>query len=166
MEKFIEKKKSSFLESIPQVVSVTSTDLSTVDATGESLVVPAVKTNDRGIPGNLPDVPLVLKDNLHEKTKCEECGFIAKSSRGQKFHESTQHRISQVDGANDQEDIKSKQTQTDETCSFCKDIIESKEVHNVSGFCPKKKEAQTTALFQRYEYQNIGHSQGFPASQF
>ena len=166
MEKFIEKKKTSSLETIPQVVSVKSTDLPTVDATGDSLVVPAVKTVDRDIPGNLPDVPLVLKDNLLEKTKCEECGFISKSSRGLKVHESTQHRISQVDGANDQEDTKSKQTQTDDACPFCKDLIESKEVHNVSRFCPKNKVAQTIALYQIYGYQNIGHSQGFPANQF
>ena len=82
-------------------------------------------------------------DNLLEKTKYEECEFIAKSSRGLKVHQSTQHRISQVDGANDQEENKSKQTQTDETCPFCQDIIESKEVHNVRGCCPKNKEAQT-----------------------
>ena len=63
-----------------------------MDATGESLVAPAVKTINRGFPGNLPDMLLVIKDNLHEKAKCEECGFIAKSSCGLKVHESTQHR--------------------------------------------------------------------------
>ena len=120
----------------------------------------------KSVPGDFPDVPLVLKENLQDQTKCEECGFIAKSSRGMKVHHSTQHRIPQVDCANDDEETKSKQTQTDETCPFCQDLIESKDVHNVSGFCPKNKEAQTIALYQRYGYQNIGHSQGFPASQF
>ena len=37
-------------------------------------------------------------------------------------------------------------SQTDETCKFCKPIIESQDKHNSCGFCPKYKSAQTQAL--------------------
>ena len=62
---------------------------------------------------------------------------------------------------NNDEETNSKQVQTDDTCSYCQEFIESKEAHNVSGFCPNNKEAQTLALYHRYGYQNFGQGRGF-----
>lgn len=164
MEIFIEKKKSLSLEAISNVDNVESIDLPTVHntesrASGESPEVPLEEIFKNSIPGGLPEGPLACKDDLHE---CDECGFTAKSSRGLKVHKSTQHKIAQIDGAHDIEENNSRETQTDETCSFCQDFIESKDKHNEGGFCPKNKAAQTQALYQSYGYQNFGGS-GFPA---
>ena len=93
-----------------------------VGASRESPEAATVGTSDTS--GS--DVAQVFKDNLPENTKCEECGFIVKSSQGLKIHTSTHHRISPIAGANNDEEIKSKLIQTDETWSFCIDFIESK----------------------------------------
>ena len=80
------------------------------------------------------------------------------------MHIRTQHRISQIDGAYEiVEEGKSLGTQTEETCPYCRDTIESLEKHHVSGFCPKNIEAQRLALYQRYGQHNAGQGQGFPA---
>ena len=128
-----------------------------------------METTKESVSGESSDVPLVCKDNLQVDNKCEECGFKAKSNRGLKTHISKQHVISQIDGANeDVEEVTSasKETQTCESCHYCKDFIESLDKHNISGFCPKNKAAQTQVLYQRYGNQSSGLGSGFPPSQF
>ena len=136
MLEFIEKKKTS------------SNDTPSEEAPGESSNLPPVETTEESVSGEPSDVPLVCEDNLQEHTKCEECGFQSKNNRGLKIHIRKQHSISQIDGANDEvEGISSKETQTDEICHYCKDFIESLDKHNISGFCPKNKAAQTQVLY-------------------
>ena len=155
MQEFIEKKKKS------------SNDTASAEATGGPSNLPPVETTKESVSGEPSDVSLVFKDNLQEENKCEECGFKAKNNCGLKMHISKQHVISQIDGANaDVEEVTSKETQTDESCHYCKDFIESLDKHNISGFCPKNKAAQTQALYQRYGHQSSGLGSGFPPSQF
>ena len=53
------------------------------------------------------------------RTQCMYCGFKSKSSRGLKAHIRTQHRISQIDGADDLiEESKSIRTQTEQSCDY------------------------------------------------
>ena len=53
-------------------------------------------------------------------------------------------------------------SQTDEICKFFKDIFESQENQNSSGFCPKNKSAQTQALYALYGHPKNGPGSGFP----
>ena len=118
-----------------------------------------VEVASKSIHSDSPNVSLVC-----ENTKCEQCGFNSKSGRGLKVHIRSQHRISQIDGADDIiDESKSIATQTEETCSYCKDEIESLEKHNVSGFCPKNNEAQRLVLYQLYGQHHASPGQGFPA---
>ena len=127
--------------------------------------VSQVELSASSIPSDSLDVPLGCEDFDIENTTCEQCGFKSKSSRGLKVHVRTQHRISQIDGSDDiVKESESLGTQTEETCDYCRDIIESLEKHHVSGFCPKNIEAQRLALFQRYgQHSTAGQGQGFPA---
>ena len=152
---FIKKKKTS------------SNDTPSKEAPSESSSLPPVGITEESVSGETSDVPLVCKETIQEDTQCEECGFKAKSNRGLKMHKSKQHVISQIDGTTDEVvEIISKETQTDESCHYCKDFIESLDKHNISGFCPKNKAAQTQALYQRYGHQSSGLGSGFPPSQF
>ena len=106
-----------------------------------------VELSTNSVPSDSLDVPLVCEDIINENTTCEHCGFKSKSSRGLKVHIRTQHRISQIDGADDIiEESKSLGTQTEQTCDYCRDIIESLDKHYISGFCPKNIEAQRIAF--------------------
>ena len=125
----------------------------------ETSNVTLVESSTDSVLSDSLNVRLVCEDFISESTTCEQCGFKSKCSRRLKVHIRTKHRISQIDGADDLlEESQSIGTQTEETCDYCRDIIESLEKHHVSGFCPKNIEAQRLALFQRY-----GQGQGFPA---
>ena len=131
----------------------------------ETSNVVLVESSTNSVLSDSLNVPLVCEDFISESTTCEQCGFKSKCSRGLKVHIRTKHRISQIDGADDLlEESQSIGTQTEETCDYCRDIIESLEKHHVSGFCPKNIEAQRLALFQRYGQHNTpGQGKGFPA---
>ena len=120
-------------------------------------------------------VTLSSKDGSAEATvSCDQCEHRTKTEGGMKQHKRRKHDVAQLDGNNSiSEDtihevivVNSKGTQTDETCHYCKDSIESLEKHNVSGHCPKNTAAQTQALYQLYGQQMPGPGSGFPASQF
>ena len=111
------------------------------------------------------EVPKECEEVINENmSTCEQCGFKSKSSRGLKVHIRTQHRISQIDGAADMfEENTSVGTQTEESCPYCRDEIESLQKHHVNGFCPKNIEAQRLVLYQQYGQHNMSQGQGFPA---
>ena len=48
--------------------------------------------------------------------------------------------------------------QTEKSCLYCRDKIESFQKYHVNGFCPKNIKAQRLVLYQQY-----GQGQGFPA---
>ena len=92
-----------------------------------------------------PEIPVVSKVDLWAETKWEKCGANSKSNHVLRthiknalwFHKMLVHFFfrNKING-----------DQSDEICKFCKDIIESQEKHNSSGFCPKKKSSKTKAL--------------------
>ena len=122
-----------------------STDLPTVDAIGKAPKEPFVKTSDKGVPGDCPDVPQVLRDNHHEQTKCAESRFIAKSSCGLKVHHSHSIEFLKLIVQMKKTFSKHKLKQM----KFCQYFIESKETRNVSELCPKNKEDMDTRIMVR-----------------
>ena len=66
------------------------------------VITPAVTprlTSDKGTQSeSFPTEPVM--DNL-DNTKCDQCDFISKSSNGLKIHTRNRHRISQIDGHNE-----------------------------------------------------------------
>ena len=143
-----------------------SYDTPSEEAPGEPSILPPVETTEESMSGEISDVPLVCKEKIQENTRCEECGFKAKSNCGLMMHKTKQHIFSQIDGAyHEVVETISKETQTDESCHYCKEFIESLDIHNISVCFPKNKAAETQVFYQGYGRQNIGPGNGFSASQ-
>jgi RNA polymerase subunit RPABC4/transcription elongation factor Spt4 len=137
------------ISSVPGESAVKNASKSVLNETSDAALV---KLSIDGVSSDSLEVANECEEVINENMSiCEQCGFKSKSSRGLKVHIRTQHRISQIDGADDIiEESTSGVTQTKEACPYCRDEKQSLQKQNVNGFCPKNIEAQRLVLYQQY----------------